>query len=135
MLAFDYKPPPVLVPTMEFKDSYRTAAKQLWLQQMAASGGRLGAEEDESEVEMPAAVAYAIGTEDRPHYDEVRTTAGDGVCLMVGVGYSEWSGRPLCFHNAIQALLLVLLPPRGAETKLAALTCARHELLPAHSRV
>ncbi|GLC44073.1 hypothetical protein PLESTB_000932300 [Pleodorina starrii] len=74
MLAYDYKPPPVIVPTLDFKDSYRTAAKQLWLRQASASGGRLGGD-DESEVEMPAAVGYGVGNEDRPHYDEVMSRA------------------------------------------------------------
>ncbi|GIL47509.1 hypothetical protein Vafri_4310 [Volvox africanus] len=73
MLAFDYKPPPVIVPTMDFKDSYRTAAKQMWLRQASASGGRLGIDDDESELEMPAAVADALGTEDRPQIDEGQT--------------------------------------------------------------
>ncbi|EFJ51076.1 hypothetical protein VOLCADRAFT_103712 [Volvox carteri f. nagariensis] len=75
MLAFDYKPPPMLVPTMDFKDSYRTAAKQMWLRQASATGSRLGGDDDESEVEMPAAVPYTIGTEERQQYDETLSHA------------------------------------------------------------
>ncbi len=76
LLAFDYQPPPVHVPTLDFKAAYHTAAKQLWLRDAAAGGGggsgRLfGDDDEEEELQMPAAVNEAMGNEDRPHYDEV----------------------------------------------------------------
>ncbi|KAG2445692.1 hypothetical protein HXX76_000300 [Chlamydomonas incerta] len=77
MLAYDYKPPPVIVPTLDFKACYHTNAKQMWLAEAVAGHhtGRGGLGDDDeldeaSELEMPAAVDYALGNEDRPHYDE-----------------------------------------------------------------
>ncbi|KAG2451344.1 hypothetical protein HYH02_003948 [Chlamydomonas schloesseri] len=83
LLAYDYKPPPVIVPTLDFKACYHTNAKQMWLAEAVAGhhtgrGGLLG-DDDEldeaSELEMPAAVDYALGNEDRPHYDEIMSHA------------------------------------------------------------
>lgn len=73
LMAYNYQPLQVPPSTLDFKGSYQTAAKQLWLRDAAATAGQ-GAEPSEEELHMPDAVAcggVGRGTEDRPHYDEV----------------------------------------------------------------
>ncbi len=100
-MAFSYKPPPVVVPTLDFKGSYHTLAKQMWLRDAAPGGsGRSLAggfeDEEDASLDMPAAVNDAIGNEDRPHWDEVRAARGSGprgaacwACGVLGAGAEE----------------------------------------------
>ncbi|GFR43587.1 hypothetical protein Agub_g4684 [Astrephomene gubernaculifera] len=102
MLAFDYKPPPTVVPTLDFKDCYRTTAKQLWLHETAGGSAKFGGNnDDESEVEMPAAVNYAIGNEDWPQYDEVMSRAPSmRITHSAGVGGTS-IGRDRLISRAV----------------------------------